>query len=238
MKLSKYKQFINALMPQSKKDIDSICIEYRIKNYTINPDESIDVDGNVDLSSKSLTKLPLKFRNVNGYFYCQVNQLTTLEGSPDSVGGDFACSDNKLTTLEGCPESVGGDFSCSNNQLTSLEGGPKSVGGYFDCSYNQLTTLKGGPSSVGVYFSFFNNQLTNFYGFPEDWEGDVNFTNNPCKEILYLFPEEKWCQSIDLLNEFEVIRGNKIFLDGLEEVYRQLKVEMPENLELENYEIR
>lgn len=100
-------------------NIDKICREFGITNYTINEDESIDVDGNVDLSNKKLIKLPLKFRNVSGNFYCFYNQLTSLEGGPTHVGGNFYCSDNQLTSLEGCPTHVGGYFNCSNNQLTN-----------------------------------------------------------------------------------------------------------------------
>jgi len=121
----------------------SLCKEYGIENYTINSDGSVDVDGDVDLSNKNLTKLPIKFRNVRGYFYCSTNQLTSLEGCPQSVGGAFSCHSNKLTSLEGCPKSVGGNFYCKDNQLTSLEGGPQSVGGDFDCGDNKLTSLKG-----------------------------------------------------------------------------------------------
>jgi len=40
------------------KEIHKICKEYGIKNYTINTDGSIDVDGYVNLSKKRLTKLP------------------------------------------------------------------------------------------------------------------------------------------------------------------------------------
>ncbi len=36
---------------------------------------------NVNLCNKKLTKLPLKFNKVNGYFDCSSNNLTTLEGS-------------------------------------------------------------------------------------------------------------------------------------------------------------
>lgn len=94
-------------------NIDKICKEYGIENYTINEDGSIDVDGTVNLSSKGLTKLPLKFRNVTGYFDCSFNQLTALEGCPTSINGNFYCNNNPLTTLEGCPASVnGGDFFC------------------------------------------------------------------------------------------------------------------------------
>ena len=117
MKLFNYKQF-----NESKQDIDSICKEYGIKNYTINQDVSIDVDGDVNLSDKELNKLPLKFRNVSGYFYFENNQLTSLEGAPTSVGGSFYSSNNQLVSLEGAPTSVGGDFSCHNNQLKDVYG--------------------------------------------------------------------------------------------------------------------
>jgi hypothetical protein len=98
--------------------ISLICKKYGIKNYTINSDGSIDVNGNVDLYDESLTELPLTFNKVTGY---------------------FDCSDNKLTSLKGCPRWVGNWFSCSNNQLTSLEFSPDYVGSNFWCRFNKLT---------------------------------------------------------------------------------------------------
>jgi hypothetical protein len=195
MKLFKYDQFINE-SNESREDIDSICAKYGITNYTINSDGSIDVDGNVDLFGKSLTKLPLKFNHVSG---------------------NFNCGDNKLTSLEGCP---------------------KSVGVYFTCSYNKLTSLIGGPEKVGGNkYSCYNNQLIDFYGFPEDWEGKIKSYNNPCQNILSLFPIENRCRAIDLLNELEVIQGAKVSELRLEEVYRLLKVKFPKNLKIYGYEI-
>ena len=35
-------------------NIESICQEYGIENYTINEDGTVDVDGNVDLSFRNL----------------------------------------------------------------------------------------------------------------------------------------------------------------------------------------
>ena len=118
--------------------IESICKKYGITNYSINIDESIDVDGDVNLYQEKLTKLPLKFNKVGGHFYCSYNQLTTLEGSPREVGGYFYCNNNKLTTLEGSPREVGDHFNCSNNQLTTLEGSLMEVGGDFYCNNNKL----------------------------------------------------------------------------------------------------
>jgi hypothetical protein len=97
--------------------IHDICNKYNIENYTINDDESIDVNDSVNLSNYSLTELPLTF-NV--------------------VTGDFECSDNNLTTLKGCPRWVGGCFRCVFNRLTSLEFSPDYVGAFFSCSYNDL----------------------------------------------------------------------------------------------------
>ena len=45
------------------KNIHKICEVYYITNYTINPDGTIDVDGDVDLSWRGLTKLPWDHQN-------------------------------------------------------------------------------------------------------------------------------------------------------------------------------
>jgi len=171
---------------ESNSDIDAICREYRITNYTVNPDRTVDVDGDVDLPDMGLDKLPLKFGYVSGSFHCGNNKLTSLEGSPREVGGDFYCFFNKLTSLEGAPEEVGGDFYCDYNQLTSLEGAPKEVVNDFDCSDNQLTSLEGVPEEVGGSFYCNNNQLTSLAGAPEEIGSDFDCSDNPNlpKEIL------------------------------------------------------
>ena len=137
--IKKFNQFIKeSNFPTSKEEIDLLCKKFNIKNYSINSDLSIDVQGNVDLSGLNLKSLPLKFYRVAGYFSCSLNHLTTLKGGPNEVGGHFYCFSNHLTTLEGGPREVGGYFSCSYNHLTTLEGGPREVGGGFDCSNNPV----------------------------------------------------------------------------------------------------
>ena len=98
--------------------ISSICKKYGIENYTVNPDGSIDVDGNVNLWDKRLTELPLTFNKVNGYFDCGMNKLTSLKGCPRWVGSWFICSRNELPSLEFVPEYVGSSFYCIWNRLT------------------------------------------------------------------------------------------------------------------------
>ena len=215
---------------ESYSDIDSICSEYGINDYTINPDGSIDVDGSVILSSELLTIIPLKFGTVTRDFDCDRNQLTSLEGSPKKVGGYFDCHNNQLTSLVGCPEVIGGDFDCSRNELKSLVGCPEIIGDNFYCR---------------------ENQITDFKGVPEFFEGLFYCEENPIEEIYRLFiQEDKHITDFSLLygldglskcikwiNEFDVIQGNKVIMDRLEEVFYQLGMEVPENIKLKNYEI-
>jgi hypothetical protein len=90
------------------------CERY-LKNYTINPDGTIDVNRDVNLHGQlgDMKKLPVKFGKVSGYFECRMNNLTSLENCPNYVGGSFDCEYNKLTTLEGCPIYVGGNIWCN-----------------------------------------------------------------------------------------------------------------------------
>jgi hypothetical protein len=108
------------------------CEKY-LKKYTINSNNTVDIDGHVDLDLYELNKIPIKFGKVSDYFNCCGNNLTTLENSPNYVGYIYLCSMNKLTSLEGGPSYVGGNFICDKNKLTTLEYCPKYVGGDFEC---------------------------------------------------------------------------------------------------------
>jgi hypothetical protein len=169
---------------ESISDINQLCKKYGIRNYTI-VDGLVNVDGGVNLYSRRLTQLPVRFGIVTGFFDCGNNKLTTLEGSPKEVGGYFVCSSNKLTDLTGSPNTVGGYFDCSNNELTSLEGSPKEVyGGDFDCSNNyKLRSLEGAPELIEgefycektpVYSIFQSNDKGSIYMFNIIFESGID----------------------------------------------------------------
>jgi hypothetical protein len=214
----------------NKDNIDIICKTYNIKNYIINSDMSINVDGDVNLRNKSLKSLPLKFNKVSGDFICSFNILTSLKGCPIEVGGDFICYWNLLMSLEGCPEKVGGDFSCYKNKLTSLLESPKKINGNFNCSVNELTSLKGCPKEVCGDFYCFENQLDSFCECPEKVSGDFycfdnkitsfehlpllmggefNCYNNPIYNIWELFEDY---DRIDFFNDCDPIREPDIII--------------------------
>ena len=53
-----------------------------------------------------MTEIPIQFNEVNGSFYCDDNQLTSLEGSPKIVEGHFDCANNQnLKSIDYLPES-------------------------------------------------------------------------------------------------------------------------------------
>ena len=146
---------------QRREMIEKWLKEYDIRNYTINKDFTINVNGNVYLSAIDLKEFPeyIQFGVVRGDFVCRINYLTSLRGVPRIVGGNFICSWTNLTSLEGAPEKVSGVFNCSRNKLTSLIGAPKNVGGSFDCQNNQLTSLRECPKEVGRNFYCSRNSI-------------------------------------------------------------------------------
>ena len=96
------------------ENIKTWCEEMGIENYTINSQDEIDVDGNVNLSGKDFKELPYKFRIVTGYFSLSgCKYLISLKNCPNFVRGAVSYSlCRKLDSLEGCPKEVGGYFYC------------------------------------------------------------------------------------------------------------------------------
>ena len=129
----------------NKSEIDKICRIYDIRNYTINTDGSIDVNGDdtllyggVGLGLMDLKKLPLKFNKVDGWFNCNFNMMKSLEGSPIEVNGDFNCVGNELTSFKFAPRIIRGDFYCSSNYIKTFEYFPSFVKEWFYCNDNPI----------------------------------------------------------------------------------------------------
>ncbi len=178
--LKKYKIF------ESNTKIDEICKKYKIVNYTVNGNNSVDVNGDVSLWGKELKSIPLNFNIVNGYFYCGWNHLTSLKGCPVRIGDWFSCYYNELTSLQYSPQFMENSyFSCSNNKIESLQYCTELIRGNFNCNYNKLTSLQYHPTVYGKFYCRDNqiNTFENFYYFKED----IYFEYNPIYDIYELF---------------------------------------------------
>jgi hypothetical protein len=123
--------------------IIEICTAYNIRNYSINGDGNVDVDGNVNLFRRNLTELPVQFGTVTGHFNSVDNALTSLDGSPKNVLRNFDCSHDLITSLVGGPVAVGGDYCIGANNLPNLVGCPHRVGGHLYIEGSMLSTYSG-----------------------------------------------------------------------------------------------
>jgi hypothetical protein len=215
--LRKYKIF------ESNTEIDKICRKYNIINYTINSDNSVDVDGKVYFCDKKLESIPLNFNIVNGYFNCGYNYLTSLKGCPVRVGGGFYCYNNRLTSLQYSPQYMeNGDFSCRSNKIESLQYCTELIRGGFSCSYNKLTSLEHHPTVYGKFWCRYNqiNTFENFYYYKED----VEFWGNPIYDIYVLFNDMKlieltWDYGFEWKGEIDLYKLD-IFLKETEHEYK------------------
>lgn len=123
--------------------------------YEKKPDGTLFVPGSIILPRKNLTRLPdLSSVEVGRDFFCNGNQLTSLEGCPKSVGRNFWCNGNQLTSLKGVPQSVKGCLLAYDNPLTSLEHAPQNSKmlftdlGNFDSWENVPDALKISPETI------------------------------------------------------------------------------------------
>jgi len=223
--------------PTTREEVIEVCNRYRINNYTINDDLSIDVEGHVNLAYKNLEYLPLRFNYVSGDFSCYDNKLKTLEGCPQTVSGSFDCNRNKLKTLEGCPQTVSGSFDCYRNKLITLEGSPSVVNGNLICYDNKLETLEGSPKTINGNFLCFVNKLKDLEYFPEVSDY-INIRDNPVNLLVYTFIENEETDSfmIEDFIDYEIVRnGNTVMLDRLQTFIRDNDLEMPDLEEIKKH---
>jgi hypothetical protein len=127
-------------------NIEQICRELNISNFTINDDFTVDVNGNVDLSGKGLTEIPLQFNRVEGDFNVSHNKLTSLKNSP-TFCMSYNCYDNLLTSFEGISENIGESLVCHHNQFYSFN--------YLNCIPRRIVF----PENLNYLFSLFGYRI-------------------------------------------------------------------------------
>lgn len=219
--LEVYEGFINRWM--TKYNIKSTCRKYSIRNYTINDDMTIDVEGNVVFTDYIGEYLPLYFRNISGDFSLYSTYfLKSLKGFPEYVGGsvDLIGSLKNVTSLKGLPKVVKNTLNISSNGLTSLEGITTEYCDDFYMSGNKIKTFENFPKEIGYLYC-------NDNPIKELWE--LIYKDCPYNEINY---------RIELFNDYDIIRpGDKIVLDRLNEFLRDIDQPIIEarNMYFRNY---
>ncbi len=111
-------------------------------------DAIFDVSGNVDMSLKNISSIPVQFGEINGNFNISNNNIRYLENSPKKCKS-FICTGNKLKSLEDGPQEVADEYRCSSNLLETLEGAPSKARNFY-ATDNKLTSLKGCPAHLDL----------------------------------------------------------------------------------------
>jgi hypothetical protein len=206
-----------------ERSIEYWCKNLFLENYTINIDDTVDVDGDVNINNMALEEIPIQFGIVKGSFYCENNYITSLKGVPKNIGMHFSCNNNLLTTLEYSPETIGKSFVCRDNKLVSLQGVAQRIPLNFICRNNQLTSLEGGPKEVGFSYNCASNKLITLKGRPEIFD-ILDFSDNPVREVYKIFKtEEDFFNSLD----YDYIRDKEILIKRFAKACKEAKINIP-----------
>lgn len=155
------------LFTNIKKSIKRKVIRFKLNqlhvnnSFRLNDDGSIDLFGDVSVACLGLKELPIRINEVQGYFDCSGNNLTTLKNAPKAVMRHFYCRNNLLKTLEGCPEIIGGAMYAETNNITSLEFLPLQIKSSIHLQDNPIRELTGIKELPNKTVSNFNIYLSN-----------------------------------------------------------------------------
>jgi len=135
--------------------------------WTLNENGEVDVDGNVDIIQyKTLSKIPVKFGEVSGWFDCQETPLTTLENFPDIIGINLNIINTKIKSFDYFPK-------IKNLNSYSVLTVNNIMGEYFksikeeDFPYweilNWFYVLKEYPFLINITKKYFSNDGLRYY---------------------------------------------------------------------------
>ena len=171
--------------------------KYEVKDYTINGDFTVSVNGPLALDNKGIEEIPVKFSEITGSIDVTTNRLKRIDWAPAKVNGDFDAWDNEIETLVGGPTEVEMTMDVDGNKLTDLHGSPKKVGGSFIVSKNNLKSLAGCPEVVGKYFKAIECGLDSIDDLPREVGTNVYLQGN---KITSLKNINKFLKKINLSN--------------------------------------
>ena len=177
-------------LEEEKEKVRNLCNYYKIKNFIIHNDLSVDVNGSVDLSSYFLkannippiTQIPIKFFKVSGDFTTSTDMNHGSMVGDLWIGNQFA---NNLTSLKNAPAFVGGSFECERNNLYSLIYAPLEVRGIkFNCRINRISSLQYSPTTLRD-FNCSQNHITSLLGIQRTINGNFDCSYNSLSSLLF-----------------------------------------------------
>jgi len=175
--------------------------KYDIKHYLLNDDDSIDVDGSVNLNKAGLTEIPdyIQFRRINGSFFIGSNELKSCKGFPINVKNSFDMEANGIFTLKYAPEYVGISIWCKNNHYSDEE--YKEYLNKMEKNIPKNSAIWDSENKLGWHFDKIDESFV---------KGENKLKNlNIGKSIII----KKWLDSLNITN-YQINNDNSIDVDG------------------------
>lgn len=144
-----------------------------------------------------------KSKVLNGEFYCDFNNLNSLEGIFTEVLGNLSVRHNKLGNLSFFPKVKNG-IDISGNKLKSLEKLPNKVYDFLNIAKNQLVNLENCPDEIDGNFFFFDNKIESMNYYPKKITGKIM----PCTKFLNILDLIKLAESDDFSWKYIMIVDN------------------------------
>ena len=176
-----------------KAQIEEWLKKYKIKDYTINPDFTIDVKSEVYLLDYPDKELPeyIKFNYVKT-FDISNSKISSFKGFPE-VSDILICNNcNNITTFKDLPYKycIYNSFLCKNCKNLKSLSNRILVSNTFDCSgCISLTSLEGAPKKVNYFKCNDCKGISSLKGAPEKCKDfsckncKVKFTIDDVKEV-------------------------------------------------------
>lgn len=131
--IKKYRMFESRISAAEKKIID-FCHGHDIEKYNIQYDYKsefsdkpiisggycVDVNEDMNLSYLNARSLPIKIRNVDGYFSVNDNEFKNFKNFPKYISGDFDFSQNQIRFIDENFPIVDGTIIGWNNPYTNI----------------------------------------------------------------------------------------------------------------------
>lgn len=134
------------------KETETWLNKMRIRNYSIDEKSLVvDVNDNVSLTYTNISKIPVKFGKVSGWFSVRNNdELTSLIGSPDTAES-IDCSSTNITDFNGLG-NISVIYANNISSLKSFYGLPKTAHVLsIENSCNNINTLDHFPKTINMY---------------------------------------------------------------------------------------
>ncbi len=188
--------------------------DHDVENYVINDDDTVSVNGDIELINLQYKRLPVTFKEITGNVTIVASRLETLAGLPQTINGDLEMNKVKVLDWTGCPAIVKGSVHLESSIVNGFGGDAlREVGKGVYLDYSVIESLKGFPPLVRGALSLRSSSVKSLEGL-ENTHVMGNFSLQEVKNVTNLRGIPKRIEGDLILTKMEMLKT----FDGIGEV--------------------